>query len=123
MHPYTSELYQLLKERNNADYNEMVEYFESMVERSGIDKYTKYPVEQIALALEALTISYRTTDKHRKAEKCGCYQCKRVYHSSMVEYGMGLPTCPFCIIDSVIPESEGFPVTEEILAKIREILF
>lgn len=57
------------------------------------------------------------------AERCGCFHCMKFFSINEVEWDFGVPQCPFCHIDSVLPESEDFPLTEELLAELCRTQF
>ena len=58
--------------------------------------------------------------------KCGCFYCLKVYNpSSITEWCDKNDTalCANCGIDSVIPESAGYPLTEEFLKSMYDFWF
>ncbi len=67
----------------------------------------------------------------RKNNKCGCFYCLKVFSPS--EIGEWCPEldegeemtaiCPYCGIDAILPESAGYPLTEEFLGVMRERWF
>lgn len=63
--------------------------------------------------------------------KCGCFYCLKVFSPSEIEEWCPeledgeevTAICPYCGIDSVLPESAGFPLTQEFLNAMRERWF
>ena len=61
-----------------------------------------------------------------KDSKCGCFFCLKVYNpSEITEWCDKKETalCANCGIDSVIPESAGYPLTEEFLKSMYDFWF
>ena len=66
-----------------------------------------------------------------KDKKCACYCCLKVFSpKEIVEWGAEVSDgdgvtaiCPYCDVDSVIPESSGFPLTEEFLKAMQNRWF
>jgi len=56
---------------------------------------------------------------------CGCYHCLRIFPTCEIdEYCIdnGEETtaiCPHCDVDSIISESSGYPLTDELLRSMR----
>jgi len=62
-------------------------------------------------------------DKLNKSKTCGCFNCRRIFPSSKINWvkrGVKVATCPFCDVDSVIPEMKGM---KKILTEMYEIFF
>lgn len=66
-----------------------------------------------------------------KNSKCGCFYCLKVFSTSEIE-GWCLELdegeevtaiCPYCGIDAILPESAGYPLTDEFLGAMRERWF
>lgn len=65
--------------------------------------------------------------KARK-QKCGCFCCLKIFDSDEVSYwgeedGSETPVCPYCGIDSVLCEDNGYPLTPEFLKAMQERFF
>lgn len=54
--------------------------------------------------------------------KCGCFNCLEIFDPKKIteylEDAVGTALCPYCGIDSVIPESSGYPLTKDFLMKM-----
>ena len=67
--------------------------------------------------------------KNLKQDKiCGCFYCGRIFspseiHDWVLDKPEGTAECPYCMIDSIIGESSGFPITEEFLKQMYEAYF
>lgn len=68
-----------------------------------------------------------------KDELCGCFYCLKVFSpKEITEYLQyddipidkdGTALCPYCGIDSVLPQSAGFPLTEDFLRQMNRKWF
>ena len=63
-----------------------------------------------------------------KSTKCGCFCCGKIFDSSeIIEWTIDrngdTALCPYCGIDSVLPDSAGYPLTEEFLVKMHKRWF
>ena len=64
-------------------------------------------------------------------DKCGCFYCLKIFEPSEIEEYLeyensdqkGTALCAYCGIDSIIPESSGFPITKEFLTKMYKAWF
>jgi len=74
---------------------------------------------------DAAEASYKNWRLLKKSKKCGCYYCCRVYPASEVvdwcdeRDRRRTALCPYCIVDSVIPDASGWPLDEEFLNKMK----
>lgn len=62
------------------------------------------------------------------SEKLGCFYCLEIFSPDKLEdwwEGIDKNTaiCPFCSIDSVLPEHPHYPLTEEFLRKMKQFWF
>lgn len=60
--------------------------------------------------------------------KCGCFSCGEIYDPAeiveWVEDRDGLTAiCPYCGIDSVLPDCAGYPITKEFLERMNKKWF
>ena len=64
--------------------------------------------------------------------KCGCYFCLKVFSPSEIVEWSSEPIegvnscsaiCPYCGVDAVLPESAGYPLTQEFLAEMHVVFF
>lgn len=68
-----------------------------------------------------------------KDEICGCFYCLKVFSPKKItEYIQsddvsidkdGTALCPYCGVDSILPQSSGFPLTEEFLKRMHRKWF
>lgn len=59
----------------------------------------------------------------KESTMCGCFSCRRVYPATEVRAWCpdreGLTAiCPYCAVDSVIPDASGWPLTAKFLTKM-----
>lgn len=67
-----------------------------------------------------------------KDSRCGCFYCLKIFDPKEIEEYLeddneldkyGTAECPYCGIDSIIPESSGYPITEEFLKRMYRYWF
>ena len=63
-----------------------------------------------------------------RSKLCGCFYCGRVYPASEVESWSHdredmTAICPYCLIDSVIPDASGFSLDAEFLRDMQRYWF
>lgn len=61
-----------------------------------------------------------------KSNICGCFSCLRIFSSyNITEWinSENTALCPYCGIDSIIPENSGYPITTEFLTKMNNYWF
>lgn len=82
--------------------------------------------------IEAHKFSSNNKPLLQKDKKCGCFHCLKIFEPKEIEeyieddnacdqYGTAI--CPYCGIDSVLPESAGYPLTKEFLSKMYKVWF
>jgi hypothetical protein len=63
---------------------------------------------------------------------CGCFYCLEIFSPSEITNWVDVPEdnnigqtalCPRCMIDSVIGDESGYPITKEFLNKMKEHWF
>jgi len=63
----------------------------------------------------------------QKSKLCGCFYCLKIYDPHEIKAWIvdqeDTAVCPYCGIDSVLPESTEYQITEEFLEKMREYWF
>lgn len=66
----------------------------------------------------------------KKVKMCGCFYCKRIFKVSEINEWIddesgNTAVCPYCGIDSVIPESTDgeYELTQEILQEMNQRFF
>ena len=74
-----------------------------------------------------LKAAHEASRYNRKAlgndKKCGCYYCLKEFDPSKIKEWIPeldpeieeTALCPYCDMDSVLPEKSGFPLTEDFL--------
>lgn len=74
--------------------------------------------------------AHKHSSKHReeieKSEKCGCFFCLSIFAPSEIEDwtdGGQTAICPECMVDSVIGDASGFPITEDFLKEMKDHWF
>lgn len=78
---------------------------------------------------EAHTATFKNWRFLRKSKMCGCIYCCRVYPTSEVVDWCNerdrrrTALCPYCGIDSVIPDASGWPLDEKFLNKMKYLWF
>ena len=68
----------------------------------------------------------KTENPLRRAKKCACVFCGKVFSPSEIEDwadGGKTALCPFCDVDSVIGDAAGYPLTKELLDGLHKISF
>ena len=73
-------------------------------------------------------ILYATTNKEelKRSQMAGCYYCCRVFRASEVVDFLAeenTAVCPKCGIDSVLPDTAGYPLTTEVLQELHRHWF
>jgi hypothetical protein len=61
-----------------------------------------------------------------KVNKCGCYHCLTMFDPKEIKEWVDnddTAMCPYCEIDSVIPENTDYFLSKELLTKINEHYF
>ena len=64
--------------------------------------------------------------KLEAAQVCGCFYCLRIFDPKEIVWEDDLDQtamCPYCGIDSVLPESATLPITKPFLKKMHEFWF
>ena len=65
-------------------------------------------------------------EKLLSAQVCGCFYCLRIFDPKEIVWeddSDQTAMCPYCGIDSVLPESATLPMTKAFLKKMREYWF
>ena len=80
------------------------------------------------ILLQAHKQSYANKNRIRSAKVCGCFCCMKMFAPDLVvDWSLDTPDetaiCPYCGIDSVIGDNEGFPLTETFLKTMYEEWF
>ena len=81
--------------------------------------------------MDRILMAHKYSSNHReqilKDKKCGCFCCLSIFEPSeiitWVEDPGGTALCPYCMVDSVIGESSGFPITKEFLKEMHDYWF
>lgn len=90
-------------------------------------------VDKEDILLQAHHFSSGNKPALEKDELCGCFYCLKVFSpKEITEYLQydhipidkdGTALCPYCGIDSILPQSAGFPLTEEFLKQMNKKRF
>lgn len=58
-------------------------------------------------------------------QNCGCFYCLKIFNSREITDWIDNDTaiCPYCMIDSVMGESSGYPITYEFLEAMYQYWF
>lgn len=65
-------------------------------------------------------------EKLMSAQVCGCFYCMRIFDPKEIVWEDEMDhtaMCPYCGIDSVLPESATLPITKPLLKKMHEFWF
>ncbi|MDQ1000297.1 hypothetical protein QFZ28_000697 [Neobacillus niacini] len=76
--------------------------------------------------LEAHRFSSRHRKELEKDKICGCFYCTKIFSPAEITEWIDdddTALCPYCGIDSVIGESSGFPITEQVLQEMHRVWF
>lgn len=83
-------------------------------------------------AIEAHKFSSNNKPSLEKDKICGCFNCLEIFNPAEIEEylegdnscdRLGTALCPYCGIDSVLPESSGYPITKAFLKKMYKVWF
>ena len=77
---------------------------------------------------EAHKLSYANKLRLKNATRCGCFYCLKFFSpKEIIDWSLDIPDetaiCPYCGIDSVLGDNEGFPMTEEFMEEMYEEWF
>ncbi len=91
------------------------------------EKKQKEQEEKDRIYKQAHDCSIRNKEQLEKSEKCGCFNCGKIFPPSEITNYVsdGEPTalCPYCHIDSVIGDASGFPITPKFLRDMNKRWF
>jgi len=81
--------------------------------------------------VEAHRFSMNNMPALSKDKKCGCFYCLEIFDPKEIDEYIeaepadtdGTAICPYCSIDSILPESAGYPLTKEFLSKMYKYWF
>ena len=85
-------------------------------------------------SLEDIKKAHEFSSNHREQllqdKRCGCFCCGRIFTPQdivdWIDWGPdseGTAMCPCCLVDAVIGESSGYPITEEFLEEMHMYWF
>lgn len=85
---------------------------------------------------DILEIAYLHSSNNKpeleKSSRCGCFCCLRMYDPKQIAGyvfadnpidRLGTAVCPYCMVDSVLPESADYSLSEEFLEKMADRWF
>ena len=73
--------------------------------------------------------SMQNKEELQKIGRCGCFYCLNIFNTNEIKEwieeksGKKTAQCPYCCIDSVIPESEEYELCKELLEYMNNIWF
>lgn len=82
--------------------------------------------------IRAHKFSINNRNQIQNTNRCGCFFCKTIFSTTEFEdddwiYGpgeeLGTAICPYCMVDSIIFENSGYPITEEFMDAMYEFWF
>ena len=84
-----------------------------------------YSEEELKRAHE---LSYANRTRLAAAEICGCFYCLKVFTpNKIIDWSLDEPDetaiCPYCGIDAVLGDNEGYPLTKSFLMAMYEEWF
>ena len=63
----------------------------------------------------------------QSSKLCGCFYCLSTFSpdeiTDFIPDSLGTARCPNCGIDSVLPDSEEYPLTKEFLSEMKRVWF
>jgi hypothetical protein len=80
----------------------------------------EFPIEHVGL------YAIHNRPSLEKTNKCGCYHCLTIFNPKDIKEWVDnddTAMCPYCEIDSVIPESNDYFLTIEFLTQAKEHYF
>ncbi|WP_407724897.1 hypothetical protein [Ruminococcus sp. JL13D9] len=97
--------------------------------KTGFDEIVRFNKKKKPKHIAAHAHSFMNYTEITQSEKCGCFYCLHVFPNNMISEWIddnpNEPTalCPYCLIDSVIGEKSGYPITEDFLKEMRDYWF
>lgn len=82
-----------------------------------------YSVEQVLMVREAECLSSQPKVEFDAANRCGCFHCVRFFKPEDIKWESGQAECPYCGIDSVLPETKDYIVSPDLLEKLKLMQF
>lgn len=71
--------------------------------------------------------SQRNRAEIQESDYCGCFYCLQIFSSleidDYVDDGDTTALCPYCNIDSVIPDAAGYEIDQDLLNQLNEKYF
>ncbi|MDO4470893.1 MAG: cytoplasmic protein [Bacillota bacterium] len=86
----------------------------------------KFTDRELQIAITAAhEASWDNLERLKTAKKCGCFYCCKIFDAKEIkDYGSDTTAlCPYCGIDSVLGDNEGFPITQEFLRTMNNEWF
>ena len=73
-------------------------------------------------------IGYTFENKHflEHTDKCGCFYCKKIFNPNEIQEWCDqqmTAICPYCGVDSIIPETDKIKITNELLEELNKKYF
>ena len=82
-------------------------------------------VEDTVLALQAEQRCSGKPKAFMSAKLCGCFYCMTFFGPEDINwlFDNGIAWCPYCVTDTVLPETDDYPISRELLDKLHDLLF
>lgn len=78
--------------------------------------------------VEAHKASFRNERLVKESQMCGCFYCGKIFPATEIvcwcpDGTDATAICPYCPVDSVIPDASGWPLTADFLAAMHRYWF
>ena len=97
-----------------------VPYWDSFLESAWRNLHS---ADYTAMAREAYWLSSQPAERFDAAKRCGCFRCCKFFPPDKIVWDDGIAECPHCGIDAVLPESDDYLLSEEMLSELAEKQF
>ena len=88
----------------------------------GIERFFKMPY----IYWHAHNYCNNNRSELKITNRCGCFYCCRIYHTNEIKEWIDrdkTALCPYCGIDSVLPENDTYSLTDDFLTTMRKYWF
>ena len=119
--------------RYDSGSDQRIRSVQPMIERLIKPEQNRYfrfayraPALEEVTHISAHALCTNNRDALKKSDRCGCFYCGRIYDPKEIKDWTDngkTALCRHCGIDSVIPETDEYPLTPEFLKKMRDYWF
>lgn len=119
--------------RYDSGSDQRIQSVQPMIERLIKPEQNRYfrfayraPALEEVTHISAHALCTNNRDALEKSDRCGCFYCERIYDPKEIKDWTDngkTALCGHCGIDSVIPDTEEYPLTPEFLKKMRDYWF